>query len=84
MNNIPNNMKTIEEAALESANKAFGLVEDMHLDMDKEMHNYHQEAFKAGVRYIAETLEQIKATDVKSIRMHDLIKELQKILNDVM
>lgn len=41
-------MSKLEEKALESANRAFGLVEDMTWDMDKEFHNYHQEAFKEG------------------------------------
>lgn len=37
-------MSNLEQKAFESANKAFGLIEDM----DKEFHNYHQEAFKEG------------------------------------
>ena len=41
-------MSKLEQKAFESANKAFGLIEDMTWDMDKEFHNYHQEAFKQG------------------------------------
>lgn len=41
-------MSNLEQKAFESANKAFGLIEDMTWDMDKEFHNYHQEAFKEG------------------------------------
>jgi hypothetical protein len=76
MNNIPNNMKAAEDAY-----KKDMLMSDMRLQGTE---NAYKTGFNRGVRYIAETLEQIKSTDVKSIRMHDLIKELQKILNDAM
>lgn len=57
-------MSNLEQKALESANKAFGLVEDMTWDMDEEFHNYHQIAFKEGYE-----LCQIEFTKEKVIEI---------------
>lgn len=43
-------MKTIEEAAEESAKKAFGELEGLS-DIDGEFYYQHTEAFKAGVEF---------------------------------
>lgn len=51
-------MTNLEEKALESANKAFGFVEDMAWDMDKEFHNYHQVAFKEGYEMCKKEYEE--------------------------
>ena len=51
-------MLNLEQKAFESANKAFGLIEDMTWDMDKEFHNYHQEAFKEGYNICQKEYEE--------------------------
>lgn len=44
-------MKTIEQAAEESAEKAFGVLDDDMSDIDGEFYHQHTEAFKAGVEF---------------------------------
>ena len=44
-------MKTIEQAARESAEKAFGVLDDDMSDIDGEFYYQHTEAFKAGVEF---------------------------------
>lgn len=44
-------MKTIEQAARESADKAWGELDEFTSDKDGEFHYQHTEAFKAGVEF---------------------------------
>lgn len=44
-------MKTIEQAARESADKAWGELDEFTSDKDGEFYYQHTEAFKAGVEF---------------------------------
>ena len=75
-------MLNLEQKALSSANKAFGLIEDMTWDMDKEFHNYHQEAFKEGYHVCQKEYEEKLRWIPVEEKLPDISKE-SDIYSDV-